>query len=165
MPDFPPLIADERTMLTAWLDFHRRTLLDKCDGLEPDQLATRAVPPSALSLLGIVRHAAEFEAFWFRRVFLDETFSPHYYAREDQDAAFNGASPDNAADGFAAFDEACGRSRQVVAGVGSLDDVGRRRLGDHDVSMRWILVHLIEEYARHNGHADLLRQAIDGAVG
>jgi Protein of unknown function (DUF664) len=165
VPDFPPLIADERAMLTAWLDFHRRTLLDKCDGLEPRQLAARSVPPSTLSLLGIVRHAAEFEAFWFRRVFLDETFSPRYSTREDRDAAFDGASPDNAAAGFAAFDDACGRSRQIAAAAGSFDDVGRRRFGAEEVSLRWIVVHLIGEYARHNGHADLLRQAIDGAVG
>ncbi len=165
MPDVPPLIADERTMLVSWLDFHRRTLLAKCDGLGPDQLAARAVPPSGLSLLGIVRHAAEFEAFWFRRVFLDETFPARYSTREDRDAAFDGAAPDNAADGLAAFDEACGRSRQIVADAGSFDDVGRRRLGGEEVSLRWIVVHLIEEYARHNGHADLLRQAIDGTVG
>jgi hypothetical protein len=165
VPDVPPLIADERTMLVAWLDFHRRTLLDKCDGLGPEQLAERSVPPSTLSLLGIVRHATEFEAFWFRRVFLDETFSRRYSTRDDPDGAFDGASPDNVAAGFAAFDDACGRSRRIVDDAASLDDVGRYRLGDRDVSLRWILVHLIEEYARHNGHADLLRQVIDGVVG
>ena len=123
------------------------------------------MPPSTLSLLGIVRHAAEFEAFWFRRVFLDETFRPATRPGRTGTRAFAGASPDNAADGLAAFDDACGRSRQIVADAGSFDDVGRRRLGGQEVSLRWIVVHLIGEYARHNGHADLLRQAIDGVVG
>ncbi|HEX4081439.1 MAG TPA: DinB family protein, partial [Acidimicrobiales bacterium] len=163
--DFPPLVADEQTMLASWLDFHRRTLLGKCDGLGPEQLAARSVPPSTLSLLGLVRHMAEVEEHWFCRVFLDEKLPRRYTSRDDPDGAFDGASADNAADGFAAFDAGCARARLVVAGVGSLDEVGRRRFGDHDVSMRWILVHMIEEYARHNGHADLLRQAIDGAVG
>jgi uncharacterized damage-inducible protein DinB len=165
MTDVPPLIADERTMLTAWLDFHRRTLRQKCDGLEPEQLAARSVPPSTLSLLGLVRHLVEVEEYWFCRVFLDEKLRRRYSSRDDRDAAFDGASANDAAEDLAAFDAACDRSRHVLAGAGSLDDVGRHRFRDRDVSMRWILVHMIEEYARHNGHADLLRQSIDGAVG
>jgi uncharacterized damage-inducible protein DinB len=161
----PPYEAPERQMLEGWLDFHRATLLYKCRGLDPDQLAARSVPPATLSLLGLVRHMSEVERHWFCRVLLGERVVDRYCTKEARDADFDGAAPGNAAEGLANFAVDCERSRQVVSGAGSLDQRGARQWRGATVSLRWILVHMIEEYARHNGHADLLRQCIDGAVG
>ncbi|HEX3948119.1 MAG TPA: DinB family protein [Acidimicrobiales bacterium] len=165
MTDVPPLVADERTMLVGWLELHRRTLLAKCRDLEPEQLALRSVPPSELSLLGLVRHMTEVEEHWFRRIFADERPPARYCTRDDRDGDFHGAAADNAAEGLDAFGIECQRSRELLDQVDSLDRLSRRSLGDQPVSMRWIVVHMIEEYARHNGHADLLRECVDGLVG
>jgi uncharacterized damage-inducible protein DinB len=160
----PPFAADEATMLEAWLEHHRGTLLYKCEGLRPEQLALRAVPPSPLSLLGIVRHMSQVEASWFRRCLTGEQLTLHYSTKEDPDADFDGATPESAEEAFATYEAECENSRRILADSGSLDDLGQHaRFGD--VSLRWILLHMIEEYARHNGHADLLRECIDGDVG
>jgi uncharacterized damage-inducible protein DinB len=151
-------------MLESWLDYHRSTLLIKCDGLAPEQLAARAVPPSSLSLLGLVRHMTEVERQWFQRVFAGTDAAFHYCTDDDPDADFDGALPETADDSLDLFAQECESSRKVVDTAASLDDLGNLpKWGD--VSLRWILVHMIEEYARHNGHADLLRERIDGAVG
>jgi uncharacterized damage-inducible protein DinB len=152
-------------MLEGWLDFHRATLLAKCQGLGPEALATRSVPPSTLSLLGLVRHMSEVERHWFSRVLLGERVVDRYCTKEDRDGDFDGAAADNAAEGLAAFSADCERSREIQAAAGPLERPAEGRWRGVEVSLRWILVHMIEEYARHNGHADLLRQAIDGAVG
>jgi uncharacterized damage-inducible protein DinB len=160
----PPFAADESTMLDAWLEHHRGTLLLKCEGLSPEQLAIRAVPPSTLSLLGIVRHMSQVEAGWFRRCLMGEDVVHYYSTEEDPDADFNAVSPEGAQEALATFEAECENSRHIVAESGSLDDLGQHaRFGD--VSLRWIMLHMIEEYARHNGHADLLRECIDGDVG
>jgi uncharacterized damage-inducible protein DinB len=163
----PPLIADERTMLCGWLDWHRETLAAKCAGLTPAQLAEWSVPPSSMSLLGLVRHLTEVERTWFQRVLAGEDAPPLYYSDEYPDGEFDLVDPattDAAVvdAAFAAWNADCARSREVVAAM-TLDDVRPRR--DEEISVRWVLVHMIEEYARHNGHADLLRERIDGVTG
>jgi uncharacterized damage-inducible protein DinB len=161
----PPFVADERTMLEAWLDFHRATLLGKCDGLDDAQLKTRSVPPSSLSLLGLVRHMTEVERSWFRRVLLDEDAQPLYYSDTDPDGDFDHLGSAAVAEVFAAFRAEVEACRAIAAQQGDLDVLASRRRHGAEVSLRWIYVHMIEEYARHNGHADLLRERIDGATG
>jgi uncharacterized damage-inducible protein DinB len=160
----PPYVADERPMLEAWLEYHRATLAMKCAGLSAEQLRQRAVPPSTLSLLGLVRHMAEVERGWFRRTLAGEDAPPLYYTKANPDDDFDrvdDADPDEA---FAAWYAECDRARTLVAAVPSLDELAARTRGEQ-ISLRWILVHMIEEYARHNGHADFLRERIDGSVG
>jgi uncharacterized damage-inducible protein DinB len=160
----PPLVAQERGMLDAWLDYHRATLAVKCEGLTDDQLRARAVPPSSLSLLGLVRHMGEVERSWFRRVLDDEHAPPRYYSDENPDGDFDDVAGAGVAEAFGYWRDECAHARERVAAAPSLDVTGTGRSGDR-YSLRWIMVHMIEEYARHNGHADLLRERIDGAVG
>lgn len=155
----PPRVADERAMLDAYLDANRATFLLKCHGLSDDQLKLRSTPPSSLSLLGLVRHLTEVERGWFRRRVGGETAAaPIYYTDERPDADFDDTDVGDPSDMFARYVEEVERCRQAVADV-PLDAV----FGEY--SLRWVYLHLIEEYARHNGHADLLREAIDGAKG
>jgi uncharacterized damage-inducible protein DinB len=163
----PAYILDERTMLENWLDYHRATLEWKCLGLTPEQLVERSVPPAIMSLAGLVRHMAEVERAWFRRTLAGEDAPPLFYSDEpggDPDGDFNGATADTVDADFAVWQAEIVQARVNAAARSSLEETGRRRLGD-DVSLRWIYVHMIEEYARHNGHADLLRERIDGATG
>ena len=153
-------------MLDAWLDFHRTTLLSKCEGLSDDQLRTRSVAPSSLSLLGLVRHMTEVERSWFRRCLAGEEVAPSYYSADNEDGDFDDVDAADVAADMAAFGEEVAACRAVAAEHTGLDTLAkRRRRGVHEVSLRWIYVHMIEEYARHNGHADLLRERIDGATG
>ena len=163
----PALTAGEREMLTGWLDYHRATLAWKCEGLTDDQLRERAVPPSGLCLLGLVRHLTECERGWFRNVLLGEELPEVYSTPEDRDADFNDVDTAEVASVFAAFERECDAARRAVAAVPDLDALGKKpdsRTGER-FSLRWILTHMIEEYARHNGHADLLRERIDGTTG
>ena len=157
---------DERSALAGWLDYQRATLLTKCAGLTPDQLVQRSCPPSELSLHGLVRHLAEVENAWLA-TFDGDPWQPldHYLDPDDQDADLHETDPARGADDLARYRAACDRSRQVVAAHG-LDDLSRDpdEVADPP-TLRWVLVHLIEEYARHNGHADLLRERIDGVIG
>ncbi|MGH9100002.1 MAG: DinB family protein [Acidimicrobiales bacterium] len=161
----PDRVADERTSLEQWVDFHRATLLTKCAGLTAGQLKSRAVPPSTLSLLGLVRHMTEVERWWFRMNGNGEELELPY--DPDQTGAdFRDTVDADAAADLAAFERECEAARAAVAGR-SLDDVMPSR-GHHPErgrEIRWIFVHMLEEYARHNGHADLLREAIDGTTG
>ena len=161
----PPRSADERTTLEAWLEYHRATLAMKCDGLTDEQLAERAVPPSTLSLLGLVRHMAEVERNWFRRVLAGEDVEPLYYSDSDPDGDFDTLDSVSVREAVATWADECEQARAQTTAVDSLDVVGKTLRQGEPVSLRWILVHMIEEYARHNGHADFLRQRIDGAVG
>jgi uncharacterized damage-inducible protein DinB len=160
----PPLVAQEREMLDAWLAYHRATLAVKCDGLSDDQLRARAVPPSSLSLLGLVRHMGEVERSWFRRVLSGEQAPPRYYSDENLDGDFDDVADADVAEAFGYWRDECAHAREHVAAASSLDVTGTGRQGE-TYSLRWIMVHMIEEYARHNGHADLLRERIDGTVG
>jgi hypothetical protein len=157
------LVGDDRTMLPTWLDYQRATLLWKCELLEGDALVRRSVPPSPISLLGIVRHMTLVEWSWFERVFA-ATGTPRPISTEhDEDADWNDLDPVRAMDDIEVFQRQCDISRGIVAAAQSMDQLAAN--ARDDVSLRWIMVHMIEEYARHNGHADLLRQRIDGAVG
>ncbi len=156
-----PLVADERAMVEGWLDFHRATLLRKCAGLDDAQLRLRTCPPSTLSLLGLVRHMTEVEHSWFGRVVGRPGLI--YSSEERPDADFDDVDEADVAETFAAFHRECALSRERGAGRG-LDETFLGRLG-HPISIRWLYVHMIEEYARHNGHADLIRERIDGATG
>jgi uncharacterized damage-inducible protein DinB len=153
-----PRVADERTMLLAWLEFHRATLLMKCAELDESQLKLRATPPSTLSLLGLVRHMTEVERSWFRRRIAGEQAPPLYYTPDREDDDFDALDDTPVGEVFARYTRELDLCRDILVGV-SLDSV----VGEY--SVRWIVTHMLEEYARHNGHADLLREAIDGARG
>jgi uncharacterized damage-inducible protein DinB len=159
----PPYVAGERAMLESWLEYHRATLAWKCEGLDDAQLRQRAVPPSSLSLIGLVRHMADVERNWFRRVLGGENVPGIYWTDDDLDADFNDVDAADVQEAFATWRSECEHARRNAAAAASLDVTGQRR--GEAVTLRWILVHMIEEYARHNGHADFLRERIDGAVG
>lgn len=158
-----PAAADERAMLQGWLDHHRDTLLAKCAGLTADQLARAATPPSGLTLLGLVRHLTDADRWWFRTCFAGEDVGHLHFTDEDPDGDFDGGSPATAAADFAAFRAEIAACDAAAAGRG-LDETFTVADG-RTLNLRWVYVHMIEEYARHNGHADLLREAIDGATG
>ncbi|MGV9942957.1 DinB family protein [Streptomyces sp. NPDC003401] len=162
----PDRNADERTMLEGWLDYHRQTLAWKCEGLTDAQLRTASVPPSALSLMGLVRHMAEVERGWFRRTLVGEEAGPLHYDDEDPDGEFHLTEEDTWQEAYASWQAEITIARRHAAGFG-LDELsrGRSRLTEEPFSLRWIYTHMIEEYARHNGHADLLRERIDGVTG
>lgn len=160
----PPAIGDEREMLRAYLDFHRATLAMKCDGLGTEQLRRQSMPPSTLSLLGLVRHMAEVERVWFRRVINGEDVPLVWSPEGDRQVAYD-ASTAIREEAFAAWEAEIGHSRRIEREAPSLDVVGYSPRWDKDVSLRMVMLHLIHEYARHNGHADFLREAIDGSVG
>ncbi|HEX4292281.1 MAG TPA: DinB family protein [Trebonia sp.] len=161
----PPLNADERTTLESWLDFHRATLAMKCEGLDDKQAAEASVPPSGFTLTGLVQHLAEVERNWFRRVLAGEQAPPIYDPQADPDApdgGFDLAPGATLAVALATWQSEIARARDLCA-ARALTDTGR--FMGQEVSLRWIYIHLIEEYARHNGHADLIRERIDGAIG
>jgi uncharacterized damage-inducible protein DinB len=163
----PALTAGDRDMLTGFVDYHRATLAWKCEGLADDQLRQRSVPPSGLSLLGLVRHATENERAWFRVKLLGEDLPAVYATDQDPDADLSDIGAVDVATVFRTWEQACDAAREAVASVPDLDALsqGRDRRTGEQFSLRWILTHVIEEYARHNGHADLLRERIDGATG
>lgn len=151
-------------MLEGWLEFHRYTLLLKCEGLSEADLKRQPVSTSKLSLHGLVRHMAEVERGWFRRCFLRQPDLPFLYLKDASDEDRELEPLDDAVwqDDLQAWQDECEASRAAAAGR-SLDETGARR--GNEVSLRWIFTHMIEEYARHNGHADLIREMIDGSVG
>jgi uncharacterized damage-inducible protein DinB len=160
----PPDIADERTALQGWLDYHRQTLRWKCAGLTGEQLVIRPVATSTLSLLGLVRHMTEVERGWFRHRFGGQTgLPPLYYSDEQPDGDFDLADPASAEADYAAFMSECVAADESASGR-SLDDTFAGYRGE-TLDLRWIYLHMIEEYARHNGHADLIRELIDGVTG
>jgi hypothetical protein len=158
----PAQVSDERESLDAWVDYHRATLLMKCAALEPEQLVSRTCPPSTLSLLGLVRHLTEVEG-WFHD-FDGKPVGNWYSSDEDPDACFNAADPSRATEDLAAYHTSIERARAAVESRG-LDELSPEPDDGRPVSLRWIYLHMIEEYARHNGHADLLRERIDGMAG
>jgi hypothetical protein len=161
----PPRVAGERESLDSWLDFHRSTLMLKCQGLTGEQLARRAVPPSTLSLLGLVRHMAEVERAWFRRRFAGEAGLGYLYCSDEfPDGDFDLAGPASGQADLAAWAGECELARAAAAGR-SLDETFVHERYGSTIDLRWVYVHMIEEYARHNGHADILREQIDGATG
>ncbi|GAB2775105.1 DinB family protein [Amycolatopsis magusensis] len=161
----PPLRGDERETLRAFLDFHRATLEMKCEGLSTEQLREQSSPPSTLSLLGLVRHLAEVERTWFRRVINQETDLAFVWSPERDFQAAYDASNATREEAFEAWRAEVEHSRRIEREAESLDVTGHFPRWGEDVSLRLVMLHLIHEYARHNGHADFLREAIDGEVG
>jgi uncharacterized damage-inducible protein DinB len=151
-------------MLDGWLDWHRGTLLHKCSGLTGEQLAERTVPPSSLSLLGLVRHMAEVERAWFRNRFAGAGLGNLYSSDESPDGDFDDVDPADAEADFATFGREVELARTAAAGH-QLEETFPMPSRNKVFSLRWVYIHMIEEYARHNGHADLIRERIDGVVG
>ncbi len=161
-----PMTGAEREVLDHWLDLYRSTVLLKIADLDADGLCRRSVPPSSMSLIGIVRHLTEVEAYWLRVVLMDEQDVPDYYCTlESRDGDFDDIDPGTVHDDVAAYRRELERTRRITAEWTDLDGPVRGRRHGKQVNLRWILVHLIEEYARHLGHMDLLREAVDGRTG
>jgi len=158
-------LIGERATLVSYLRYQRRTLELKCSGLDAAALARRSVEPSNLSLLGLVRHLAGVEQHWFRQVMAGQQVTRHYRSDADRDADFNGAAPDPhmVEQAWDTWREEVAFAERLVADAP--DIAVRARHDDGTIALREVLVHMIEEYARHNGHADLLRERIDGRVG
>jgi uncharacterized damage-inducible protein DinB len=160
----------EKATYLEYLANYRLTLGLKCDGLSPEQLATRSVPPSTMSLLGLVRHMARVENSWFQRVALANGQDRIYWSPEDDDLDFNGVEPTQECvdDAFASWRREIDGAEQWFVGIDE-SDLGRELpIAGHPgdvVSIRDLVVHMIEEYARHCGHADFLRECIDGRTG
>jgi hypothetical protein len=155
----PGLAAGEREMLDSWLEYYRATVLVKCDGLTGEQLVSRACEPSDLSLAGLVRHLTEMERAYAHRLAVREL--PLLYCTDDDpDGDIASVSSATALADLRIWAEHCARSRQIMAGH-DLDDL----FGRNQYSLRWVYLYLIKEYARHLGHADLLRERIDGVTG
>ncbi|MCI4064734.1 DinB family protein [Micromonospora sp. R77] len=162
-----PYVGDERTMLEGWLDYHRQTLLLKCAGLTAEQLRTPSVEPSGLTLLGLVLHLTDVERSWFRRCFAGADLPDLYDFDSDNEADFHAAADADPQTAFATFATEVEAARAVTVGR-SLDETFTMSRSDgatRTFNLRWVYVHMIEEYARHNGHADLIRERIDGATG
>jgi uncharacterized damage-inducible protein DinB len=164
--DFP-LVAGEVDAVSYFLESQRETLLWKCAGLTADQLKVRPLPPSSMSLLGLVRHLAEVERIWFLDHVAGGPAAPYWKTPENNDEDFDGADASDAEADFAQYAAAVAAARQVVAGR-SLDEVFTstdRRGETLTYDLRMVMLHMIEEYARHLGHADLLREHLDGVTG
>ena len=161
----PPLEAGERQMLSAWLDLQRATLAMKCDGLSDEQLREQAVPPSSLSLLGLVRHMAEVERNWFRPLLAGEEMGGLWAPGPelDPEPAFRRCGDGRCGGLLRGLAGRVRPGQELADAAASLEVTGMR--GGSRFSLRWVMVHMIEEYARHNGHADLLRERIDGTTG
>jgi uncharacterized damage-inducible protein DinB len=162
----PPPRAGERATLIGFLGWQRATLELKCAGLSAEAMARRPVPPSTMSLLGLVRHMAEVERGWFRRFMAGEDAPPYFDLAADGDFEGAAADADTVAEAWRLWRSEVEFADRFVAGAVDLDVVGARQSADRGpISLRFVLTHMIEEYARHNGHADLLRERIDGRLG
>lgn len=155
----------ERDTLWDYLRRYRLTLEMKCSGLDAEQMARRSVPPSSMSLLGLVRHLAGVEHHWFQRVLQGHDVPRLYRSETDRDHDFNGATadPEVVEDAWSSWHREVAAADAWLAGDVSMD--AEVSLADGTTSVRDILVHMVEEYARHVGHADLLRERIDGRTG
>ncbi|MBW5420848.1 DUF664 domain-containing protein [Streptomyces sp. BG9H] len=172
LPDgrrIPPLTADEPAMLASWLDMHRATLAIKCSGLDDEQALRTSVEPSSLCLFGLVQHLAEVERNWIQRIFDQRDVPPIF--EKSPDGGFTPDRDRTFAEVLAVWEGEVAVNRKICEGRAP-DETGRLGAGEAavvggeaEVSLRWVLIHLIEEYARHNGHADLLRERIDGVTG
>lgn len=175
----PPLNSDERTTLESWLDFHRATLAHKCAGLTEEQARTASAQPSGLTLIGLVQHMAEVERTWFRRILTgervpavagaDRTPLGSQDLKDGRDVGFDVDEAVSLAEVLAVWQAEIEQAKANCAPL-SLDATGTfppvfAEVAEAPVSLRWIFVHMIEEYARHNGHADLLRERVDGTTG
>lgn len=166
VPDQPlpdgPLTGEERPLLEGFLAWHRALLQHKCAGLTGEQLAQRSVPPSNLSLLGLIRHLAKVERRWFRERLAGEDLEPMYDPDLGIDADFEDLRPELARADFERWLDEC-RLADAVLAKASYDDTVLNR-DDQEMSVRAVVIHMVEEYAQHNGHADLLRELVDGTT-
>jgi uncharacterized damage-inducible protein DinB len=154
----------ELELLGQYLDYHRATLQMKCAGLDEEQLKRRSLPTTGLTLLGLVRHLTEVERGWFVRTLAGQPAPPRYYGPDNPDGDFDSLDSHPVEEVWRRYHAAVAEARAVLGSFTTADDVARRDAPDQP-NVRWVLLHLLEEYARHNGHADLLRQAVDGEVG
>jgi hypothetical protein len=161
----PPLpnVGDERTLLAAYLDHYRATLEQKCTGVDVARLSEATMPPSTMTLHGLVRHLAGCEQWWFQTQFGGDDTPQVYYSDEWPDQDFEDLSGPFE-DALATWHAMCARSREIVA-AHSLDDTGIRQRTGEPTSLRAVMLKMITEYARHCGHADFLREGIDGVTG
>jgi uncharacterized damage-inducible protein DinB len=157
-----PSEGDERNLLLAFLEFHRETLLWKCSGLTGEQLTARPVSTSTMSLLGLLRHLTDVERHWLRVVAAGEDIAFRYWGQPEEDSDFDDVRAEDGERDYQRYlDEldACRANQSIDLEATVVSPRGKRFV------FRWVLIHLIEEYARHNGHADLFREAIDGSTG
>ena len=161
---YPTMSQGERASLQSWLDFHRLTLRWKCSGLTHEQLAQRTLEPSTLSLLGIVRHMADVERWWFRMNVVGEDIDGFFGPQDNLTGDFDDLDATPAQDVLQIFERECLDADAAVRDL-PLEHRFVTRTRPRDLDLRWVYLHMIEEYARHNGHADLLREQIDGVVG
>jgi uncharacterized damage-inducible protein DinB len=162
----PPMVnGNEKDSYDRWLDWHRITLLMKCDGLDDADRKARPVASSLMSLHGLVRHMAEVERNWFRRVIDGQDLPGGIYWTDDEpDGDFDLPADASWDDDLAVWQGEIEAARAIAAAK-ALDDTGIRKRTGLPVDLRWVYIHMIEEYARHNGHADLIRELVDGSVG
>lgn len=167
----PPLDADEPATLLGFLNYQRDTLRWKCTGLTPDQLST-SVAPTTMTLGGLLKHLAVIEAGWLNQFFAGGVAKPSWFDEldpDDPDWSFTSAADAAPDQLFTWYDESIAVSDRVIgdalAAPEGLSTLSAEEEDGDRISLRWIVCHLIEEYARHNGHADLLRESIDGATG
>lgn len=147
-------------MLAAWVDYYRASVLHKCAGLPAEQLAEKSCPPSPMSLIGLIRHLTEMER-WYAHRLATPGLALLYCTDDSPDGDFDDACADAAFEDLDVFNVHCVRSREIMDGLGLDDEFGK----EHPYSVRWVYHYLAKEYARHLGHADLLRERIDGAIG
>lgn len=159
----PPYLGDERAVLEGFLEYHRVTFARKLEGLTAEQLRRRRVEPSSMSLLGLARHLGDVERGWWRGGVAGEVTAPAYYSGTNPDGDFDDVDDADPAADLAYLVQQQELARAVLAAHSLEDTFEHRRQGT--TSVRWVLAHLVEEYARHNGHADLLRERLDGATG
>jgi uncharacterized damage-inducible protein DinB len=157
-----PLTGDDRPILEGFLDWQRATLLNICAGLTGEQLASRPISSSNLSLLGLIRHLAKVERIWFRQRAAGQPVEPMYDPSRGKDADFDDATGAEARADIERLQDEWRLAGEAVRGM-AFDDTFDA--GGEAFSLRMAHVHMIYEYARHNGHADLLRESIDGVTG
>lgn len=171
LPELPderpeqPFLGSEREVLDTWLEMYRQTVLLKVAGLTAEQLCRRSVPPSTMTLVGIVRHLTEVEAYWLREVLHGEELPDYYCTEQSRDGDFDDYTPDTALADVRRYGDEIAATAAAAAGWTDLDGPVTALRHGRPVNLRWILTHLIEEYARHLGHMDLLREAVDGRTG
>jgi len=158
-----PHTGPERQLLQGWLDRHRQTLLTKCAGLTAEQLKTASTEPSNLTLLGLVRHMTEVERWWFVIRAAGQPPADLYNSEDNVDGDFDDVADADAEANYAAFGVEIEAADKAVADLPLEHEFTTKR--GNSTSLRWVYIHMIEEYARHNGHADLIRERIDGATG
>jgi hypothetical protein len=167
----PAVTAGEATTLNEFLDYYRSVLLRKVDGLDEAQVRVR-IPPSEMDLLGMIRHMAFVEQWWFASAFAGSDEPARWLEPDDDDRDWHHRPDETLAEALEALHFEIDRARAIVAASTSLDDLTAIEVGPVSIperrgkrSLRWIMVHMIEEYARHCGHADLLREVVDGTTG